>query len=370
MATNFHQPSVLALYDAMPVPMITFGVNGVATFANRAARIHPDKPVEAMSGKIVIKNLAQAITLGKIKLPYNAEVGVADGKKLKGQFMAGPSGLDIAFVGKQDEKEEAQAGPGIQSRMGLEQIIELLQDEVGPPIRKLTGMLGSLPESEEGTNLELAADDLRERLRRLADLLAVFGEEAMLMDDRMDLGALVEQTIEELKPKALQAKVRFEVRAPGSTLPPIYGNARLIKRALFECFDNALTYSRREVKNGVDCVVQIGYTLTGEHVLISVRNQGAIAPEDKGIETRDLFAARNPTHANGRLGLPLVNRIVGLHGGNMRMSIVDGEDTRVMIEFPTGAPQRGQTNLDMEQAQRYAADLARLMSRRKKEDAS
>jgi hypothetical protein len=54
----------------------------------------------------------------------------------------------------------------------------------------------------------------------------------------------------------------------------------------------------------------------------------------------------------------------------MRMSIVDGEDTRVMIEFPTGAPQRGQANLDMEQAQRYAADLAQLMQRRKKEDAS
>ncbi len=112
MATNFHQPSVNALFDAMPLPMITFGVNGVATFANRAARLHPGKPVEAMSGRIVIKNLAQAITLGKIKLPYAAEVGVADGKKLKGQFMAGPSGLDIAFVALPEEKEEAQAGPG------------------------------------------------------------------------------------------------------------------------------------------------------------------------------------------------------------------------------------------------------------------
>lgn len=370
MATNFHQPSVLALYDAMPVPMITFGVNGVATYANRAARIHPDKPVEAMSGRVVIKNLAQAITLGRVKLPFQTEVGVSEGKKMKGMFMAGPSGLDIAFVAALPEAEVAHAGPGIQSRMGLEQIIELLQDEVGPPMRKLTGLLSKLPESDEGTQLELAANDLRERLHRLADLLAVFGEEAMLMDDRMDLGALVAQTVEDLKPRAVQARVRFEIRAPGATLPPIYGNARLIKRALHECFDNALTHSRREVRAGVDCAVQIGYTLTGEHVLISVRNQGAIAPEDKGIETRDLFTARSTTHANGRLGLPLVNRIVGLHGGNMRMSIVDGEDTRVMIEFPTGAPQRGQANLDMEQAQRYAADLAQLMSRRKKEDAS
>jgi signal transduction histidine kinase len=295
---------------------------------------------------------------------------MVEGKKIKGMFMAGPSGLDIAFVALPVEKEEVQAGPGVHSRMGLDQIIELLQDEVGPPMRKLTGFLGTLPESTEGNRIEMAADELKERLRRLADLLAVFGEEAMQMDDRMDLGALVNQTIEDLKPKAVQARVRFEVREPRSTMPPIYGNARLIKRALTECFDNALTHSRREVKGGLDCAVQISYTLTGEHVLLSVRNRGAVAPEDKGIETRDLFAARSPTQANGRLGLPLVNRIVGLHGGNMRMSIVDGEDTRVMIEFPTGAPQRGQANLDMEQAQRYAADLAQLMQRRKKEDAS
>lgn len=204
MATNFHKPSVHALFDAMPTALITFGVNGVATYANRAARLHPDKPVEAMSGRIVIKNLAQAIALGKVKLPYPAEVGVADGKKLKGMFMAGPSGLDIAFVALPEEKESTTAGPGIQSRMGLEQIIELLQDEVGPPMRKLTSMLGSLPESEAGNRIEMAADELKERLRRLADLLAVFGEEAMQMDDRMDLGALVTQTLEDLRPKAVQ----------------------------------------------------------------------------------------------------------------------------------------------------------------------
>jgi len=205
---------VNALFDAMPLPMITFGVNGVATFANRAARLHPGKPVEAMSGRIVIKNLAQAITLGKVKLPYAAEGGRGRRQEAQRAIMAGPSGLDIAFVATPEEKEDAQAGPGVQSRMGLEQIIELLQDEVGPPMRKLTGMLGSLPESEEGNRLELAADELKERLRRLADLLAVFGEEAMMMDDRMDLGMLVTQTLEDLKPKALQSKVRLRSSRP------------------------------------------------------------------------------------------------------------------------------------------------------------
>lgn len=370
MAVNFHQPSVNALFDAMPMPMITFGVNGMATYANPAARNHPDKPLEAMSGKIIIKNLAQAITLGKIKLPYKAAVGVGENKKMNGTFMAGPSGLDIAFVATPEEQgaSDEAAGPGVKSnRMGIDEIIQLLRDELSPPMRKVSTMLGSLPAEEGGEKFQQAVAELDDRLRRLADLLAVFGEEAMVMDDRMEMGPMVEQTLEALKAKALANKVRFEVKPPIERLPPLYGNNRLIKRALFEAFDNALTHSRRAVKAGVDCNVMVSYQLSGEFVLISVRNQGAMSPEDKGIETRDLFEARRPEQANSRLGLPLVNRIIGLHGGNMRMSIVDGEDTRVMIEFPTGQPQRGQASIDMEQAQRYAADLALLMQRQKKE---
>ena len=369
MAVNYHQPSVNALFDAMPLPMITFGVNGTATYANPAARTHPDKPLEAMSGKVIIKNLAQAIALGKIKLPYQAAVGVGENKKMNGTFMAGPSGLDIAFVGSPPEGgEEAPAGPGVKSnRMGIDEIIQLLRDELSPPMRKVSTMLGSLPSGEGGQKFDTAVAELDDRLRRLADLLAVFGEESMVMDDRMDITAVINQTLDALKEKAITNKVRFEVKPPPSDLPPLYGNNRLIKRALYEAFDNALTHSRKAVKAGVDCNVSISYLLSGEYMLISVRNQGAISPEDKGIETRDLFDTRRPEQANARLGLPLVNRIIGLHGGNMRMSIVDGEDTRVMIEFPTGQPQRGQANIDMEQAQRYAADLALLMQRQKKE---
>jgi hypothetical protein len=63
----------------------------------------------------------------------------------------------------------------------------------------------------------------------------------------------------------------------------------------------------------------------------------------------------------------LVQRIVGLHGGNMRLNTSNDDTVNVLIEFPTGAPQRGQNQLDIAQTQRYAADLAQLMSRRKKE---
>ena len=67
-----------------------------------------------------------------------------------------------------------------------------------------------------------------------------------------------------------------------------------------------------------------------------------------------------------RLGLPLVKRIVALHGGNLRFGAVGDDTVQMLVEFPTGAPHRGGARLDIEQAQLYAQDLAKLLSRRKK----
>lgn len=368
MAINYHQPSVNALLDAMPLPVLTFGANGAVTYANKAAKLHPGHPVEAMSGKHVIKSLANDVTLGKVKLPYAASVELAAGVKVKGDFMSGLAGLDMAFIIKSDSSatsEEPQA-----TTNSLSSIIALLRDELVPPMRKLSGALGSLPESAATTEIEEASKALDQRLRRLSDLIAVFGDDVLITDDRVELASLVQSVCDELRPKALAKKVHFEVVPPPQTLPPLYGNARMIHRAFYECFDNAVTHSRREVNSNQDLSVKIAYTLTGEHVLITVRNQGAIPEEEKGIETRDVFAkpVAGASHdGKGRLGLPLVQRIIGLFGGNMRMSTVGDDEVKVMMEFPTGAPQRGQSQLDIAQAQRYASDLAQLMSRRKKE---
>lgn len=369
MPSSLHDPSVNALFDAMPTPLLTFSVNGQVSFANKAAKLHPGKPVEAMSGKPVIKSLANDITLGKVKLPYVAEVELSGGQRVKGQFMKGMSGLDIAFVILQaaDVAKDEQASS---SGKGLADIIALLRDEVGPPLRKLSGLLGSLPESPEGAQLEEAAAALNERLRRLADLVAVFGDDVLITEDRVELGDLVKSVCEELTPKATAKKVHFEITEPTQTLPPLYGNAKMLRRAFYECFDNAITHSRKEINSQQSLSVAVNYTLTGEHVLITVRNQGAMPEETKGVETRTLLnksSSAGGTEGNGRLGLPLVHRIIGLFGGNMRMTAVGDDEVRVMMEFPTGAPQRGQAQLDIAQAQRYAVDLAQLMSRRKKD---
>jgi len=320
-----------------------------------------------MGGKPVIRSLVGDVTLGRVKLPYVTQIELAGGVKINGQFMAGPSSLDMAFIILQDGVVPAQS-----PRMALSDIMALLRDEMVPPIRQLSSALGHLPMSNEVTSVEQAADRLLERLRRLTDLIAVFGEGVMQTGDRIEIPALVKEVCAELTPKAIQKKVRFAIEDPKDTLPPLYGNLALIRRAFFECIDNAISNSRREMNSAQVLEVKLSCLLTGEHVLISVRNQGVLPEDFKGVETRDLFTpkpANTSAENGGRLGLPLVHRIVGLHGGNMRISAVGDDEVRVLMEFPTGAPLRGQAQLDAAQVQRYASDLAQLMSQRRKEAA-
>ena len=371
MAAQFHQASVYALFDAMPAPLLTFAVSGQVTYANTAAKHHPGRPVEVMAGQAVIKALLADATLGKLKLPYSTEVELADGQHLKGQFMPGPAGLDVAFVAQTPAQAHALSGGGT-PHMSLKDIIELLRDEVGPLLNHLNGQLRALPTNPHSVALEQAATALDRRLQRLADLIHVFGDNVMLTHDRIELIQTFAAVRRELTPRAEKLGVQIEMLLPEQTLPPIYGNEKLIRRALYECLENALVHSRKEVTSGHTLQVEIRFTLSGEHVLVSVRNRGATQLKVGGADQLQPFAAP-PAGAVGepvtRLGLPLVQRIVGLHGGQMRLNTTEQDTVQVLMEFPTGAPQRGQAELGIAQAQRYAQDLAQLMSRRKKEQA-
>ena len=61
-----------------------------------------------------------------------------------------------------------------------------------------------------------------------------------------------------------------------------------------------------------------------------------------------------------KLGLAFVQRVVQLHGGNMRMSNVDPNMVQVMLEFPVGEASVAEAQVSMAQAQAYAKELAKL----------
>lgn len=364
---NLNISSVNALFDASPLPLLLFGVSGRVNYANRAAQHHPGKPVASMDNQDVIKQLIRDATLGTIKLPYEADIQLYDGSLMRGRFMSGPSGLDVAFVMSADQQDDGYKSQG----MKLKDIMELLKAEVNPPVQYLLGQIEGLALPADN-KAHQAAEILKQRLSRLSDLIQVFGDDIVNSNDRIELYPLVRQVCDEMAQKAESTGVRFEFAEPKQTLPPIYGNQRLIKRAFHECIDNAVTYSRRQTDPTLSLVVEIRFTFSGQHILVAVRNRGATQLKVSNAEKLRPFvqppvAATVIVKEAPRMGLPLVQRIVALHGGNMRLSTVDADTVQILMEFPTGAPMRGNKDLDKAQAEAYAKDLAQLMSRRKKE---
>lgn len=365
MAVNFHQPSVYALFDAMPVTVMTFSVSGIVTYANATAKRHPGNPLETMNGNATIKALVADATLGKLKLPYTATIALENEISIEGQFMPGPAGLDIAFVAKAPTAEGGGAG---QTPLRLKQIMGLLRDELMPPLSLLDRQLQTASAPNRG--IALASQGVQQRIARLADLVEVFGNEVLDANDRIDPNVLIQNTCDELQAEANRLGVIFKTAGMASVLPPIYGNAKLLHRALIECLQNALTHSRKEVRGDQKLTVDIKLNCTGEHVLITIRNQGASKVVVNTQNPVPPVGSTPTAEAGPRLGLPLAQRIVSLHGGQMRLSNKEDEGaTQVLLEFPTGAPIRGQETLALSQAQRYAEDLAKLISRRKKETA-
>ncbi|NBQ87600.1 MAG: hypothetical protein EBU07_09010 [Betaproteobacteria bacterium] len=380
------QPSaqaVISMLERISDPLLVFNVAGAVTYANRAARQAPGSPQTALSGHPQVREVVRAVALGTATLPHHAKVTVttASGSQdFNCTFIPGLTNVDVAVMLPPPAAAAPAGGGG--TTLSLSQIIELLRSELMGPVRELLHSVAEIGPSAQTEQIERASERLNDRLRRLIDLVNVFGDDTLLDDNRVEIPAMVRSVVAELAPEAARQKVRFVTNGDDSELPPLYGSEKLLKRALRECLENAMRHSRREVKASEALLVEIRYLSSGNHLLLSVNNRGASSMQQQRARGMQAFAADEKPAAGGsagntqgtpqaglRIGLPLAKRIVELHGGQVRVGDPEADEVQVLMELPTGAPNRGGSKLDIAQAQKYAADLARLMSRQRKERA-
>jgi signal transduction histidine kinase len=142
---------------------------------------------------------------------------------------------------------------------------------------------------------------------------------------------------------------------------------RLLHRAVHECLHNAIEHARGGVADNQPVAVRVGFAVTGQHLQMVVRSLGAVTAAVLNRHAATLFRPTPGLPPAGpqqgmRIGLPLAQRILQLHGGHLRADDEDGE-LAMRMELPTGAPLRNTHHLDLLQAQIYAEDLSRLLAR-------
>ncbi|MDE2431532.1 MAG: PAS domain-containing protein [Burkholderiales bacterium] len=371
-------PVLQTLLDNVSDGLLWANANGEVTFANQKAQTYcgmksgdrlPDSP---MARAVAV------IASGKLKSQVRLEF----------EPQAGCKQLLVAEVGPGMAQGEAwiylKSPAPYGEALSLNNLMTVIRSDLATPLKRLTSVIKSAIESD---SLEASKEGLQkvsevtDTVIRLTELAQLWGHQDLLASDRLELWPLLKCCWLQQEHQALAKKitVRLVSRFAESEAPIVYASEFWLTRIVTESLGAAL----RAVPTGGTLDIELRQM--GPRVLIVFRNSGMwpmrqddatlLADPNAQPQTSDRSksAARPPAppppNAKDLIGLHLCQCIVGLHGGQLREEDEDGL-RNFLIDLPTGAPYRSMDqSMDAAQAQRYAADLAVLMSRRRQKAA-
>lgn len=364
---------LLGLLDMIGSPMLLFGPEGQVVFANQAARRLPSRPALVLPSdpqirqqirKVIQLQVNEPVTL---RVPVHSDQGVSE---LDCAFPPRPvAGLAVLLITPVEPAATAHTTYGTEGaapdRLSLPQIMQLLRSEIVPPMQAVLARAHEAASDPRG--LADGVQHLSDRLTRLIDLVDVFGDDALIGEDRVLMPDLLRVVCTELIPLTRARGVSVLIEDLMGELPPVYGSRRLLHRAVHECLHNAIEHARNGVADSQPVAIRVNFAVSGQHLQLAVHSLGAVTAAVLNRHATTLFRPTPGLPASGpqqglRIGLPLAQRILQLHGGHLKVDDEDGELT-VRLELPTGAPMRNTHHLDLLQAQIYAEDLSKLLAR-------
>jgi PAS domain S-box-containing protein len=166
-----------------------------------------------------------------------------------------------------------------------------------------------------------------ETLRRLVDEFAQLAQFPKAQLEKGDLNGAVREALAVFEGRIDDIRLKVDAAA---TLPPVMIDREHIKRLTVNLIDNAA-----EALEGAlvkEIVVRTAAAETPDTVVLTVSDSGpGISPQDK----ERLFLPYFSTKERGTgLGLAIVSRIVGEHGGTIRVEDNQPTGTRFIVELP------------------------------------
>lgn len=255
---------------------------------------------------------------------------------------------------------------------GYDNLMQAIRSDLRDPLRSSHAALQLLQfQGRNEPDVQAVADgvgQLLEVVDKLVDLASLWSSGTLMATDRIELWPLLQQAWGDVEPLALDRAVKVRFHALGGTdnLATLYGSEHWLRRVFAECLEAAVRATQR------GSLLEIEHRQMGPRALIVFRDCGVFAARSTtapGVPMKAQARAADATSKDGvpgareQIGLKLCQHIVSLHGGHLREEHDDGQ-RNFLIDLPTGAPhQDANPQMDMAQAQRYASDLAALMTR-------
>lgn len=345
------------LFDQIHSGVVWIGRNGHVRYANKAAvQMTPfmlDQPLIDPHANRAVRDAIQ----GLVQLPYKFELRTQESNPdiVTAVVIPAPVGNDLMLVLNNVSREQW-------FNFALENLIRYFEADLAQPIDLLmkdltqihTGADRLLPRSVEQMTAHSA--ELSTKLGLLRDLVKVFGSGAIQCNDRLSMSQLLKNAQASLAPLLSERNVKLDVSNSAADDLIVYGSEAWLPRAIEEFVDHAV----RAASPGA--VIQLTLSGTGARVVLRSRNRGFVSDRDRRKAFVPFGVGDDPRQATPRIGMALARLVVEEHGGSVR---IEDDDDMVdfVLELPAGAPAAQEAQLSAAQAQRYAHDMAKLMSR-------
>jgi two-component system, OmpR family, phosphate regulon sensor histidine kinase PhoR len=176
------------------------------------------------------------------------------------------------------------------------------------------------------------------RLSRLTDdLLKLSQIEAGKLDMEsqvLDIRGLILSTVESVEGAANQKGLSLKSISPQNGLPPVRGNARLLREVLRNLLDNAVQYTPEGGS------IEVSVSREGAFAVVSVVDNGIGIPQSDQVRIFERFyrvdAARSRDLGGTGLGLAIAKHIVEAHGGRIWVDSTVAKGSRFHFSVPLG----------------------------------
>ena len=199
-------------------------------------------------------------------------------------------------------------------------------------LKELKGPIGNDTYLEYICEIRQSGEHLLNLIVSVLDISKIEAGKTILVEDDFDLRSIVKSSLSMVAPRAEAGGVTLEM-AVDAEAEYIFGDARAMKQIVLNLLSNAAKFTDRGGK------VSVTARRRGDRgVTIAVTDNGVGIPADALARILEPFEQAGSTLTRRwegiGLGLPIVKRLIELHGGEMIIESVEHEGTTVYVQLP------------------------------------